>query len=384
MIFIDDEQIAPEVLAERIGISPEKYARILKKPIFMLDESKVLKKKTVNSPLAKKTTYGIITAFYVKINGVSKRIRYAENQIPRFEGGVTRYEYKPERINIEGQTTNMLKFPDKAFFMFINPGNPTSPYADPAKKKFAYMDSVEVTAKAAAEMDNIQKALSHATHMDEDELVIVAKGLRILTSDDYEIGDLRVRLQQFAINPATNKRYVQAIEDEMVRVEGRIANMIDKGVFKLQTRGSTRQWVWAQGGREGEFIGDALMNPNEDAKQRLFNFIKSNLGQYLPDLMNSTDTLQADRKAREILAEAKRNTPAPTIVPDHLAAVNAPPLGLNERLRTFEDFKNFVASKGYPKTMVLIKEFMTATQQGVVTDANENSFLMKLFEKKDD
>lgn len=379
MIFIDDQQIAPEKLAEQLGITPQKYQRILKKPIFKLDPSKILKKRTINSPLAKKPTYGVIPSFWVKMDGISKRIRYAENQIPRVEGGITRYEYKPERINIDGTTVNLVKNPDLAFFMFINPGNPTSPFADRGKKKFAYMDTIEATKQAASEISNIQKALTHATTISDDELVILAKGLKVLTSDDYDLGELRVRMQQFAMNPATNKRYVQAMEDDMVRIEGRISNFVDKGIFKIQTRGSSRQWIWAKGNREGEYIGESIMNPNEDAKQRLFNAIKSDLGKYIQDLINYTDSLIADRKAREVLQAVKQQEAPAVVVPDHLAQVNAGEKPLNEQLVKFDDFKNYVSEKGYKMHMKKVKDFMTAVQEGEVTNANVSSFLMALF-----
>lgn len=391
-LYLDDQQINPKQFILGLGISEKKYERIIKKPTFKLDGARILKKKTINSPLAKKTTYGVLTSFWFRDkDNMMKRLRYAESQIPRVEGGVMRYAYEPGRLNVDGSTVNFLNAPDKAIFMFLNPGNPSSPFADKTKKKFAWMDTIEQTLKDASDMSNIQKALTHATNMDEEELVIVAKGLKILKNDDYELDELRVRLQQFAINPATNKRYVQAMEDDMVRIEGRIRNMVDKGIFKIERRGSSRQWVWAQGSREGENIGNAIMNANEDAVQRLFNFIKANLGDYLFDLRNSTDVLQADRKAREVLA-AEKISAAVTQVPEHLASVNsqiqtpqAPSsenkLPLRERVTSFAESRDFIGEKGYPKNSALVKNLLDAIQEGQVTDDNVNAYLVKLFEK---
>lgn len=382
-LYIDDVQVDPRKLATMVGIDEKKYERIIKKPTFELDKSRIAKKRTINSPLAKKPSKGIITSFWFKHEGIMKRLRYAEAQIPKVEGGIMRYQYEPGRLNVEGSLVNFRNSPDKAFFMFLNPGNPSSPFADRTKKKFAFMDTIEATAKAASEMSDIQKALTHATNMEEEELVIVAKGLKLLTSDDYDLAELRVRLQQFAINPVTNKRYILAMTDDMVRIEGRIRNLVDKGIFKIEKRGSSRQWVWAQGAREGEHIGEYIMNPNEDAVQRLFNFIKANLSDYLFDLRNSTEILKADRKAREVLA-AERNAAPSVDVPAHLAAVNSEmPAGLSlkERLVSFGDFKDFVGEKGYPKNNKLIKDFQNAVEEGIVTDADVNPFLVKLFEK---
>lgn len=406
-LYVDDKQVNPKTFVLGLGIEEKKYERIIKRPTFKLDKGRVQKKKTINSPLAKKTTYGIITSFWFRDkDGMMKRLRYAESQQPKVEGGVMRYNYEPGRLNVEGGTVNFLGAPDKAIFMFLNPGNPTSPFADKTKKKFAYMDTIEQTKADADSMSNIQRALTHATTMEEEELVIVAKGLKLLKNDDYELEELRVRLQQFAINPATNKRYVQAMDDDMVRIEGRIRNLVDKGIFKLDKRGSTRQWIWAQGSREGEYIGESIMNGNEDAIQRLFNYIKANLGDYLYDLRNSTGILQADRKAREVLA-AEKNKPAVVEVPAHLAAINneppAPPVAppvdtetftpvptpppvagfptLKDRVTTFAQARDFVGEKGYPKNSTLIKTLWDAIQEGVATDDNINSYMVKLFEK---
>jgi len=386
-LYIDDQQINGKEFMLSLGVPEKKYERIIKKPTFKLDGARILKKKTINSPLAKKTTYGVLTSFWFRDkDGKMKRLRYAESQIPRVEGGVMRYNYEPGRLNVDGSTVNFLNAPDKAVFMYLNPGNPSSPFADKTKKKFAYMDSIEQTLKDVADMTNIQRAFEHASKMDEEELVIVAKGLKLLKNDDYEIDELRVRLQQFALNTTTNKRYILAMDDDMVRIEGRIRNMVDKKIFELQRRGSSRQWVWAQGARQGEYIGDAIMNQNDDAIQRLFNYIKANLGDYLYDIRNSTTILQADRKAREILAAEKPKAPV-VEVPAHLTNLNSElpfPSGapaLKERLTTFAEFRDYVGEKGYPKNSALIKNFMDATQEGAVTDENVNAFLSTLFAK---
>lgn len=389
-LFIDDKQINPRdfvinlKINGRYPIDERKYERIIKSPTFKLDGSKILKKRTINSPLAKKTTYGVMTSFWFKdeSDGLMKKLRYAEAQIPKTEGGVRTFTYEPPRLTMTGHTVSFVNAPDKAVFMFLNPGNPTSPFAEKTKKKFAYMDKVEATLKAADDMSNIQKALTHATTMDEEELVIVAKGLKLLGSDDYDIDELRVQLQQFAINPQTNRRYTQAMDDDMVRIEGRIRNLVDKQVFKLTTRGATRQWVWDQGRRKGEYIGESLMNPNEDAMQRLMNHVKANLGDYLYDLRNSTEIFQADRKAREILKADKVKVKEPEIeVPEHLATFNAEPLSLKSRYTNFAEFRDFVGIKGYPKNGKLIKELMEGVLDGSVTDENVDRFLAKLFEK---
>jgi hypothetical protein len=393
MLYIDDVQISPRELAKRLGIDEKKYERIVKKPTFELDKSRKVKKRTINSPHVKKPTQGVLTSFWFDENGIKRRLRYAEAQIPKTEGGVMRYTYEPGRLNLDGSLVNFVNAPDKAFFMFLNPGNPTSPFADKTKRKFAYMDTIEKTTMEAANMTNIQRALTHATTMDEEELVLVAKGLKLLTSDDYEIEALRVKLQQYAINPATNGLYIKAMDDEMVRIEGRIRNMVDKKIFTISKRGSSRQWVWSQGARAGEYIGESIMNPSEDALQRLINYIKVNLGDYLYDLRNSTDIIQADRVAREVLAAEKQVPAAPvTQVPEHLAAVNADTgstttatstgeLALGKRLVSFDDFREYVGMQGYPKNSKLIKEFMTAVQEGAVTDDNVKPWLSKLFEK---
>lgn len=378
-LYVDDTQVNPKQFMLGLGVDEKKYERIIKKPAFKLDDSRIVKKRTVNSPLMKKTTYGVMTSFWFRDkDGMMKRLRYAESQVPQPVGGTMKYKYEPARLNVEGTTTNFINSPDKAIFMYLNPGNPSSPFADKTKRKFAYADTIEQTLKDANEMSNIQKALTHATTMEEEELVIVAKGLKLLKNDDYEIDELRVRLQQFAINPTTNKRYVQAMDDDMVRIEGRIRNLVDKGVFKIEKRGSSRQWVWAQGSREGEYIGDAIMNTNDDAIQRLFNYIKANLGDYLYDLRNSTGILQADRLAREVLAAEKTNT---VEVPAHLANINNNGPTLKDRITSFAEAREFVGERGFPKNSAMIKTLLDGVQEGLVTDENVSGYLVKLFEK---
>lgn len=387
-LYIDDVQVNPRhLVVDMLKLDPKLYERIIKKPTFELDSSRVLKKSTIKDgkQWAKKPTYGVLTQFWFQHEGLMKRLRYAESQNRKIEGGAVTYIYEPKRLDMEGGTVTLFNQPERAVFMYLNPGNPTSPFHDKTKKKFAYMDSVERTKMQAGHISNIQKALNHAIDSKEEELVLVAKGMKVLLNDDYDIEELRVTMQNLAINPVTNKQYVRAMEDDMIRIEGRIRNMVDKGAFKLNQRGSGRQWVWAKTAREGEFIGEPILNVHDDALQRLINYIKGNLENYLYDLRNYTDELQSDRKARQVLQAEKEKEAEPVEAPPaHLTQVNAAPntgeTPLKEQITTYKEAMAYVGERGYPRTPAIVKEFNDAIQEGRITNDNVKAIMREMFQ----
>lgn len=379
-LFLDDDQVVPKELARRLGIKDEVYERLIAKPMFRLDKSQEVKNKTIKSP--EKPTFGIKASVWIKDkDGLTKRLTWAESRSPKVEAGVRTWVYQPSYINLKAGAVSFKNEPEKAFYMFLRPGNPQSPFAG-SKKMFTFIDKVAETLQMANDMSDIQKALSHATNVEEEELIIIAKGLKILNNDDYDITELRLRMQQYSINPQTNRKYVMGMEDEIVRIDGRIANIIDKGIVRLEKRGSSaRQWVWASGARDGSEIGDLIMNVNDDARHRLMTFMKANLNDYIHELRNSTVLIQADRKAREVLQSEKISL---VDVPAHLAEVNntSQAGSLKADVHDFQSSRDFLGRKGYPKGSAQAKLLNEAIDQGQVDKSNVDSFLAKLFEKE--
>lgn len=393
-LFVDDEQIKPKDLfllyakGESRDIKEAQYARLIKRPIFKLDDSQVKKKSTItaNRNLSEPPVQAIKCSFwFTEPGGMTKKLVYAESRSPKIEGGVRTWVYKPGYLYHKGTVANFLKNEeDKIVYQYLQPGNPLSPFAGQFKM-FSFVDPVAETLKAADNMSAIQKALTHATQSDEEELVLLAKGLKLLTSDDYELPELRVKMQQFAIGPVTNPIYIKAMGDEMTRIEGRIRNCVDKGIMKLVHNvggGTARQWVWGSGAKEGAPIGEAIMNANDDALHRLITEIKTHLDLYLYDLRNTTVLIQADRKAREVLAKEKVQVPA------HLAEINSTEAAsaeegpsLKNEVYDTETAKAFIAARGYKKMAPEIKQFRIAVAEGHVNYQNVDAFLASLYNK---
>jgi hypothetical protein len=388
-LFVDDEQVQPKRFAMDLGIKSDAFDRLVKKPSFRLDASREVKKKTIKSP--EKPMFGIKSSFWFKDkDGLTKKLTYAESRSPKIEAGVKTWVYAPTYINLKAGLVAFPKDESKALYMFLRPGNPASPFAG-SKKMFTFIDTVAETLLKASNMSELQRALTHATSVEEEELVILAKGLKILTSDDYDIADLRVNLQEFAVK--FTKRYVDGMENEMVRIEGRIRNLVDKGMFKIEKRGNARQWIWDMESKRGELIGDLIMNPNDDAMLRLMNHIKSNLADYIYDLRNTTVILQADRKAKEFLqAEKPKND-----VPDHLSILNSGTTGvlndvestiitqdsaLKDKITTFQEARDYLGDNGYGKSSVHAKALLAAIQEDHVNGGTIKNFLVHLTAKE--
>lgn len=381
-LYIDDKQIAAKEFAMLHGMNEEQYARLIKKPIFKLDNAQVKQKTTIitNKNLSEPATQGLKCSFWFKdADQLTKKLVYAEAQNVKVEAGVRVFTYRPQYLFHKGTVVNFKKGEeDKIVFHYFQPGNPLSPFAG-QQKMFSFLDPVTETLKAANNLSSIQKALTHATTVEEEELVIIAKGMKLLASDDYDLAELRVKMQQFAIAPATNALYIKAMSDEMIRIEGRIHNCVDKGLMRLEKipNSSARQWVWATGAKEGAPIGEPIFNVNADAKHHLITAIKTDLDVYLYDLRHTSVLIQADKKAREVLAREKVQ------VPQHLAEINTASAAngpsLKDEVFDVESAKAFVEKRGYKKIATHVKQFREGVAEGRVNYDNVDLFLASLY-----
>lgn len=300
MLFENRKQISAVDLMMKYA-SRGAYDALLKKPSFEIDKSRKRVDNVNGGVIKTPKATGTRSHFMAtdKNSRLKVEIRYASSHNPKVVGDRIIDTFEPRYVESKGATFAFQNDIDLAVYMYLHPNNSLSPLrSGNAKGKYEYIDTKQ---RSKAKMDGINAltdALSHAQNLDEDRLVVFAKGLGIKGVDKKDSYDVRADLMEFA--QKYPKVYNEKRNTELTMVEGRIVNLIDKGIVKLNTIGNMRRWSWAKGELEGEHILD-IQNVTQDAKQSLKNFFFGDINKWMNVLNNITNDMNAQEKAEKAL-----------------------------------------------------------------------------------
>ena len=389
MLLIDNEKVSRDELAKRFKFD---LSKIEKQPSFEVDKSKISKDKANGNVIKVNAGTSIRSHFYVNdpITKVNVQVKYAKGQQTKQVGKEMVTEYSPRYVKFfketgDGGHNSSTKFSfqddlDLAVYFYLNPQNRFSPLRAKNNKKEIGYEFIDTKARALDKMSGLNKtadAMAHAKAMADDAVVIISKGLGFQKVDSKDTDTLRADLLEFALKKPTE--YMDAVNTGIVRTEGLIVNLIDRGVLVLDKINGVRQWKWASGEREGESIGSQITNPTQDAKSVIKNYILNNLHIYKTVLETTTDNLKSKEKAKEFFkAQEVESNVIGEDLPEHLREVNQtkPTILLPQ---DFQACKDFVEARGYKKLTNKIKILNDGIQDGSVTSDNIERFLEQIY-----
>lgn len=336
MLFLDGRKVSAEELMMKFATRGD-FEMLEKRPSFEISKSRKkidhVNKGRIKTPVATSMRSHFLATD--PIRKIKIEIRYAESHHPQKVGDRVLDTYEPRYITTKGATFAYQTNLELAAFMFLHPNNDLSPLQDKSRKQKGKYEYIDVKKRSKIKVDGINAltdALSHAKTLEEDRLVIFAKGLGIKGIDKKDLDDVRADVMEYAQkNP---QRYNEKRNTEITFIEGRITNLIDKGIVKLNTVGSIRRWSWASGEREGEHILD-IQNVTQDAKQSLKNFFFGDIQKWMNILNDITNNMSAREKlerdlkimAMESQPVASNQAPERTIgsnLPDYLKEPEQP------------------------------------------------------------
>jgi len=327
MLFENRKQVSAEELMLKYA-SKEDYNKLVKKPSFEVEKSR-RRVDNINGGLIKVPKASGMRSHFMATDpktGLKTEIRYADSSNPKIVGDRVIDQFEPRYVNTTGATFAFQNNIDLGVFIYLNPNNALSPLKTKnGKAKYEFIDTKKRSQAKIASIDALTDALSHAKNLNEERLVILAKGLGIKGVDKKDPSDVRADVMEYASKYP--KAYNEKSNTELTYIDGRITNLIDKGVVKLQTIGNVRRWSWVSGEREGEHILD-IQNVTQDAKQALKNYFFSDINKHMNILTSITNDLSAMEKAeRDLRYMEAANQPAQVIstervvgdeLPDHL------------------------------------------------------------------
>jgi len=390
MLFIDDKKVDRQKLADMFGVD---LAKIEAQPSFELDKSQIKVDRANGNVPKVGNGISIRPKFRCTIPGTKQKaeIRYAQSQTPEKNSNGTSFDYKPRYVTNEGSKFSFLGDLDLGLFMFLYPGNTFSPCREAGRRYDNLYEFVDTKARAIKRLGAINaktKALSHAERTDIFDLRIIAKGLNVPGVEKMDDDTVRVTMMEFADNPATTQKYIDAINSSTTKYDGRIVNLIDKGIIAIKKIGGNRQWYWVKGDREGEPIGNVIVNPQQDASKYIRNYMLSNLDVYGVEIMETTSTMSARAKADAYLSANDPQVSTVNGSPDFDTVKEVTGIRIGGvDLPDWNDWnavRAFVEKKGYKKVPGDIKVLQVAGQEGHINEDNVDIFMEENMRKAED
>lgn len=312
MLFENRKQISAKDLMLKYATLAD-YNKILKAPSFEIAANRKKIDRANGGRIKVPKGFQMRSHFYAtdKATDLKVEIRYARSANTKIVGDRVVDVFEPRYVETKGATFAHQNDIDLAVFKFLSTNSalsPLRPAGSTVKPKYEFIDTKK---RSEAKMDSINSyadAITHAKQLNTDRMLILAKGLGIKGIDKKEPEDIRVDVLEFAMkNPAV---YLQKSATEITYIEGRIINLVDKGIIKLSNVGAIRRWSWTSGEREGEHILD-IQNVTQDAKAALKNFFFDDINRWRGILESTTNDISAREKAiRALQMEEEKNTPS--------------------------------------------------------------------------
>lgn len=390
MLFENRKQVSAEDLMRKYA-TYEDYKKIEKKPSFEADKSRK-KIDRVNGGVVKVNKANKVRSSFMatdKTTRLKVEIRYASSNNTKIVGDRVIDDFEPRYVDMNGATVAFSNDIDLAVYFFLHPNNSLSPLRDDkskAKPKYEYIDTKKRSQAKIASIDALGQAMEHSRNLSEEKVVILAKGLGIKGIEKKDAEDVRADLMEFAMKYP--KIYNEKSASRVTFSEGRILNLVDKGIIKLVNVGSIRRWMWTAGEREGEHILD-IQNVTQDAKQALKNFFFNDINTYSNLLESLSDSTSARQKAENALRDAE----VVYTGDDRVVGDNLPP-HLKSQSQITETVTEFELPKDNAEAMALLTEirndgknaswpqvanFMGAIESGAVTKDNYAMWAKKEF-----
>lgn len=408
MLLIEKKQVSVKDIEKLLGVSIP-LDKLLKKPLFEINPANLVKDPD-NGPGAVKCRQGIDfpASFRVRLkNGTDVEIRYCTNRTPDLKTHGQTEIYTPKKLPFDGKAEYLSDDQDKAVYYYLHFFNKQSPFRNegmPFYDKPYEFEFQDDQAKATVQIAAIQlrsKAVAHAASLEGEELLIIAKGMRVVGV--HGMDDLMVKAKLMEYAERSPKEYIDKANSQVNHIEGLILDAIDKGVFELVQNSSGKTWKWAMGNKKDQVIVE-LSNNVQNTPQALITHIQQTPGvvnEFLPSLLDARLQMAAKKNINHELqgvnvldmvkqsqkTESAYDGPTQPSMLDNFDSSEDEPLDLDDFEQpevqlgtlpeTFKEAQDLLGQKGCSKAPSLAKELMTGIENKTITAENIEDFFVE-------
>src|SRR5690606_5178452 len=213
------------------------------------------------------------------------------------------------------------------------------------------------------EMSLKQKAFQHASNVDEDDLKVLALGLKLDLIPNADSDDIRAAIQEYALENASV--YLEKTSTETIKYEGMIQEPLDTKFIIKKMMGGVPTFEFAKGPKKCQQIMVVMSNNNNDQGELVLH-MKKNIAEYYPILASFNHDVTADNSAEQYLSNLKKGVPKNDIKPFKEEVTF-------DKVVDFNSAKEFLKSshpEGANPSPANTKAFLEKVQSGEVTNEN--------------
>lgn len=304
MLFINKKEVKASDVGKIIGYHVP-LDKIKKKPLFEINPA-LMSKDPANGAGAIKCRQSMEfpAVFFTKSKtGETLEIRYATTSTPDMKTLGQSNKYSPRMVEFDGKAEFIGDDLDKAVYYWLHFYNEGSPFrAAGIPFDYSLVDDDAKANKLISELTLKGKATSHAAALNEDEMILIAKGMKIPGASSMELLMVRAQLMQYASNSPA--QYLAAAQSTVNQVKGLIYDSIDKLIFVCENTHNIKRWKWGKGPKEGQLIFE-MSSTVQDENEALINHISQSPGavnEIIPILIGTVNTLKGNTKQAENFA----------------------------------------------------------------------------------
>lgn len=361
MLFLEDKKISAKELCEKFGID---LLTLKKHPVFEMD---IQWHKDGKRP-PERVTFPAKCFVRDKATGGVLELRYAETRGTKVVKNEKIDTFKPRNIVLES-VKNRVSDEDKLVYMFLNPDNGSSPLSNGKNPIYHHVDPSIIAANRMKKVNATKRAMDAIEAMSDTDLVIFAKGFQASYKDEKrpfnpfvdgahtDVQVVRVGMMEFcSINP---QAVVDLIDNQLGKLRGQIINLIDNRIVVEDASTGVRQWRWAKGERQGQPVGNQILDPHSDSRDYLLSYLQSNLSEYMTLITTITQTDSAEQAALNYLALQKENE----------NKINAE-VSYDGLPSSYAECQEWLSDNGFKKTPALAKKLNDGIQSKQVHTMN--------------
>lgn len=283
--------------------------------------------------------------------------------------------HDPKAIEFPGGVFNFeARDVEKALYLYVHPNCLDSPFhKEGTAYKFSHNNLKAQSERKSKEMTLRQRAFQHASNVDVDELKVLALGLGLDLIPNADSDDIRVSLQEYALENASS--YLDKTANETIKFEGMIQEAVDTRLIVNKIIGGMSTWEFAKGPKKGNQIMIATGSGNDLGELKMH--MKKNIATYYSELVSFNRDIVADNEAEKFLQGLKKGVDKSDFLP------YKEELTLNGVV-DFKTARDFLTEshpdKGQPAP-ASTKAFLAAIEAGEVTDGNVLEEVSKYIKK---
>jgi hypothetical protein len=274
--------------------------------------------------------------------------------------------YTPRKVRVDGEGSAFSNL-DLAVFMYLHPENKQSPFRKGTYWTWFYDDPESRADEAIKNIDMLKDALNHASHISDKDAVLFAKGMGLVVNG-MDVKSIKAQLLTWAAqNPAdyNNKRSLN-----VTFYDGLLKDCIDRGLFRLIQVGGDSYWTW----NDSEYKGTRIpvnLEPGSHQDDGLLSFFKTpeNMVKYKTVI----EKMHSNSINHEFLEEKLKETGGMVpVIEAEISSVNndQDTVTVPTNFKESEKYLINIHPRGVNPSKTKVKQFLTAIQDGVITEDN--------------